>query len=221
LWNTDYSRNFAPTGYDRRHMFTLGWVYQIPVGKGRPVEVSNKLLGAIAGGWQVSGIFSKYSGLPFNVTGSGSSLRSAGNSQTADLVAPVTKIDTERGPNKPYYDPNSFQDPLVFFNQTGIYRYGTMGRNVLYGPGFFRVDPAIYKTFQIRERVRAEFRAEGYNFTNTPRWNNPSASAAGPIRDSSGKITNLNNFMSITSVFGNNFGLDAGRQFRFAMRVQF
>ena len=221
LWNTDYGRNYAPTGYDRRHMFTLGWVYEIPVGKGRPVAVSSRLLDTIVGGWQVSGIFSKYSGLPFTVSGSGSSLRSAGNSQTADLVAPVQKIDTERGPGKPYYDPNSFMDPLVFFNQTGIYRYGTMGRNVLYGPGFFRVDPAVYKNFRITERVRGEFRAEAYNFTNTPRWNNPSASSASPLRDSSGKITNLNNFMTITSVFGNNYGQDAGRQFRFGARVVF
>jgi hypothetical protein len=221
LWNTDYSRNYAPTGYDRRHMFTLGWVYQIPVGRGRHYQVSRKALDLIAGGWQVSGIFSKYSGLPFNVSGSGNSLRSAGNSQTADLVATVTKIDTERGPGKPFYDPNSFQDPLVFFNKTGIYRYGTMGRNVLYGPGFWRLDPAVYKTFQIRERIRAEFRAEAYNFTNTPRWNNPGASAATPIRDSAGNITNLNNFMTITGVFGNNSGLDAGRQFRFGLRVQF
>jgi outer membrane receptor protein involved in Fe transport len=220
-WNTDYSRNFAPTGYDRRHMFVLAWVYQIPVGQGRTLAVNNRALDLLVGGWQVSGIFSKYSGLPFTVTGSGSSLRSAGNSQTADLVAPVQKLDTERGPGKPYFDPNSFMDPLVFFNQTGIYRYGTMGRNVLYGPGFFRVDPAIYKTFKITERVRSEFRAEAYNFTNTPRWNNPNAGAASPIRDASGKITNLNNFMAITSVFGNNFGQDAGRQFRFALRVQF
>jgi hypothetical protein len=202
-------------------MFVLAWVYQIPVGKGRPVAVSSRLLDAVIGGWQVSGIFSKYSGLPFTVTGSGSSLRSAGNSQTADQIGPVTKVDTERGPGKPYYSPNSFMDPLVFFNQTGIYRYGTMGRNVLYGPGFFRVDPAVYKTFKVTERIRGEFRAEAYNFTNTPRWNNPSASAATPIRDAAGNITNLNNFMTITSVFGNNFGQDAGRQFRFGARVVF
>ena len=220
-WNTDYSRNYAPSGYDRRHMFTFGWVYQIPVGKDRPLAVSNKALNLLVGGWQVSGIFSKYSGLPFTVTGSGNSLRSAGNSQTADLVSPVQQIDTERGPGKPYFDPNSFQDPLVFYNQTKVYRYGTMGRNVLYGPGFWRIDPAVYKRFPIRERLRGEFRMEAYNFTNTPRWNNPNASAATPIRDSSGKITNLNNFMAITSVFQNNFGLDAGRQFRFALKLEF
>jgi hypothetical protein len=220
-WNTDYKRNYAPSGYDRRHMFTTAWVYEIPMGKGRKVEFSSKVLDYIAGGWQISGIFSAYTGTPFTVTGSGSSLRSAGNSQTADLVQPVTKIDAERGPNKPYYSPTSFMDPLVFFNQTGVYRYGTMGRNVLYGPGFWRIDPGIYKTFRVTERIKAEFRAESYNFTNTPRWNNPNAGSASPLRDAQGNITNLNNFMAITSVFGNNFGQDAGRNFRFAMRVAF
>lgn len=220
-WNTDYGRNYAPAGYDRRQMFTLAWVYQLPVGKDKTFKVSSRPLDFIIGGWLVSGIFSQYTGLPFTVTGSGTSLRSAGNSQTADLIAPVRKLDAARGPGQPYYDPNSFMDPLVFFNRTGVYRYGTMGRNVLYGPGFLRIDPALYKEFRVTERIRTEFRAEAYNFTNTPRWSNPSAGSASPLRDATGAITNLNNFMCITSVFQNNFGLDAGRQFRFALRVVF
>ncbi|MBS1854490.1 MAG: TonB-dependent receptor [Acidobacteria bacterium] len=220
-WNTDYSRNYAPSGYDRRHMFVLAWVYQVPFGKERGRAFSNKVAEAVAGGWQISGIFSKYSGLPFTVTGSASSLRSNGNSQTADQIGTVTKLDSERGPGKPYFDPNSFMDPLVYFNQTGIYRYGTMGRDTLYGPGFFRIDPAVYKDFRVTERVTMQFRAEGYNFTNTPRWSTPNAGAASPLRDATGKITNLNNFMCITSVFGNNYGQDAGRSFRFALRATF
>jgi outer membrane receptor protein involved in Fe transport len=220
-WNTDYSRNFAPTGYDRRHMFVMAWVYELPFGNGKRFDVRNRAFDLIAGGWQFSGIYSKYSGTPFTVTGSASSLRSAGNSQTADQMTPVAKLDSERGPTKPYYDPYAFTDPLVFFNQTGVYRYGTTGRNILYGPGFWRIDPALYKQFRISERVRSEFRMEAYNFTNTPRWNNPNAGSASPIRNSRGEITDINNFMCITGVFQNNFQLDAGRQFRFALRVTF
>ena len=53
--------------------------------------------------------------------------------------------------------------------------FGTMGRNVLRGPGYWQLSPAIYKNFKIKEKVNAEFRAESTNFTNTPIWGNPNA----------------------------------------------
>ncbi len=215
-WGPMIKRNYAPTGYDRRHMFTMGWVYELPIGQGLKFPLSG-IADKILGGWKINGTFAKYSGLPFNVTGSTNSIRCARGcgTQTADLVAPVKKIDTERGPGKPYYDQASFRDPLWQWNIDGIYRPGTMGRNVLYGPGYWRINPAIYKTFKVTERVNAELRAESFNFTNTPQWNNPNTGAGSMTLDpKTGAITNLNNFMTIT-------GATAGRQFRMGLRVAF
>jgi hypothetical protein len=221
-WDPMISRNYSYASYDRPHMFTLGWVYEIPVGKGQKVDIQNKVLDLVAGGWKVNGMFSSYAGTPFTVTASATSLRCNGCSQTADQVAPVRKIDTERGPNKPFYDPASFSDPLTIFNKNGVYRPGTMGWMALRGPGFWRLDPALFKEFAITERIRTEFRAEAINFTNTPRWNNPGANASGPVRDTDGNITNLQNFMAITSTFGGTSGGMGGtRVVRFGLRVAF
>ncbi len=220
-WEPMLSRNYTRAGYDRRHMFTLAWVYDMPFGQGKKWSSDSKIVDHILGGWKLNGIFSMYSGTPFSVTGSGSSLRCAGCTQTADQIGEVKKIDTERGPGKVYYDPSAFMDPLVYFNKTGVYRSGTMGLNVLSGPGFWRLDPALFKEFKISERIRTEFRAEAFNVTNTPRWNNPNGGAASPTRDADGNITSLNNFMAITGVASNNFGGMAGRQFRFGARIQF
>jgi outer membrane receptor protein involved in Fe transport len=223
-WEPMIYKNYARSGYDRTHMFSAGWNYELPVGAGKKWQISNKAANFIGGGWKVSGTFVAYSGTPFTVTGSGSSLQAVGNSQTADQIGPIKKIG-ELGPGKFFYDPTAFMDPLIYQNAiraaTGqqVYRFGSMGRNVLSGPGYWQLHPAIYKNFKIREKASAEFRAESTNFTNTPIWGNPNAGAAGPSRNPDGSIrtdvTNAwNNFMSVT-------GAGTGRQFRFGLRIAF
>jgi hypothetical protein len=215
-WEPMFARNYSPAGYDRTHMFTLGWVYELPVGKGKWADVNNKALDLIVGGWKINGIFSAYSGTPFTVGGDGNSLRCNGCTQTADLIAPVKIIDTERGPDKPYYDPNSFMDPMVYFRKTGIYRAGTMGINVLRTPGYWRVDPAFFKEFKFKERFSTEFRVEIQNLPNHPLWWNGfrSTGANGPNRDADGNITKLNNFMALNDPGGL-------RTLRLGLRFQF
>jgi hypothetical protein len=217
-WEPVIRRNYAPSGYDRTHALTAGWNYELPVGSGKRWVLQNKVADAIAGGWKLSGIFVAYSGTPFTVSGSGSSLQATGNNQTADLIAPVVKLGG-KGPGNPYYDPMSFRDPQFQFTKDGIHRFGSMGRNVLRGPGYWQFSPGIYKNFAITERVNAEFRAESTNFTNTPIWANPSAGSASLILNPDGSLNRsvadpVRNFMSITSA-------TTGRQFRFGMRVSF
>jgi hypothetical protein len=213
-WEPMIYRNYAPSGRDRRHSFVLGWVYDLPFGSGQPFSLSG-VADKILGGWKVNGSFMAYTGTPFSVGGSGSSLQCIGCSQTADHIAPVRKIDQGRGPNRPYFDPMSFRDPLFSFDaRNPVYRPGTMGRNVLYGPGFWRVNPAIYKEFRVTERVKAEFRAEATNLTNTPRWSNPSSGSGSMVLNPDGSLRSLQNFMCIT-------GASAERQFRFGLRFQF
>jgi len=201
-------------------MLTAGWNYELPVGNGKRLAIQNKVADFIAGGWKLSGIFVAYSGLPFTVSGSGSSLQATGNSQTADQIAPVVKLGG-KGPNNPYYDPMSFRDPLFAFTATGntVYRFGSTGRNILRGPGYWQLSPAIFKDFKIKEKVTAEFRAEATNFTNTPIWGTPNASSSSLRLNSDGSLNKsvadpLQNFMCIT-------GATAGRQFRFGLRVAF
>ena len=219
-WEPVIRRNYAPSGYDRTHMLTAGWNYELPVGNGKKLAISNKVADFLVGGWKVSGIFTAYSGTPFTVSGSGSSLQATGNSQTADQIAPVVKLGG-KGPNNPYYDPMSFRDPLFAFTASGntVYRFGSTGRNILRGPGYWQLNPAIFKNFKIKEKVNAEFRAESTNFTNTPIWGNPNASSASLRLNSDGSLNRsvadpLQNFMSITSA-------TAGRTFRFGLRVAF
>jgi outer membrane receptor protein involved in Fe transport len=215
-WEPMMYRNYAPSGRDRRHSFVMAWVYELPIGSGKHFNLSG-VTDKVLGNWKVNGGFSKYTGTPFTVSGSSSAERCGPTSctTTADQIAPVKKIDTERGPGKPYYDPMSFRDPLFTFNAANpVYRPGTMGRSALYGPGFWRLDASIFKEFRVTERVKTEFRMEGYNATNTPRWSNPNSGSGSMVLNPDGSLRTLNNFMCIT-------GATAERQFRLGLRVQF
>lgn len=213
-WEPVIRRNRTAAGYDRRHMFVMSFAWNIPVGKGKKFNISSKVLDAAAGGWTLSSGFSAYTGTPFTVSGSGTSLNAPGNSQTADQIAPVRKIGNF-GPGELYFDPMSFRDPN-FQRPANVYRFGTMGPNSLYGPGFWGNSAHLSKNFQLSERLKMEFLAQVFNLTNTIRWSNPNSGSASMQLNADGSLRAANNFMSIT-------GAASGyeRQFRFGLRLAF
>ncbi len=205
-------RNRSVAGYDRTHMFIMSWVYEMPWGKGQHYALSG-IADHVFGGWRVNGIFSNYSGTPFTVTASGNSLNTPGTSQTADQIAEIEYIgDVGRGTQ--YYSINSFRDPN-FQRPTNTYRLGSMGRNSMRGPGFAKVDMALFKDFNVTERIVLQFKAEAFNFTNTPRFGNPASNVSSmTINSTTGAVINANNFMAITSASDE-------RKFRFGLRLSF
>ena len=50
---------------------------------------------------------------------------------------------------------------------------GNLGRNAIYGPGFFSVYPSLFKEFAIKERLRAQVRMEVFNVLNWANYANP------------------------------------------------
>ena len=71
------------------------------------------------------------------------------------------------GVGQPYYD-------WTAFARVTEARFGTAGFNSLRGPGVFSSDLGLFRRFAMSERLRMEFRAEAFNWTNTPKFNNPS-----------------------------------------------
>ena len=210
-WAPDLDRNRTVAGYDRSHMFTMGWVYELPFGPGKKHAASG-FTGALFGGWKVNGILVAYTGTPFTVSASSASLNMPGTSQGANLIAPVRKVGNV-GPGSWFYDPASFGDPN-FNRPANVYRFGTMGPNSLRGPGFAKADLAMFKSFKLHERLSMEFKMEAFNFTNTPRFGNPAGNVSNMNFNTDGSIRATNNFMAITSA-------SEERQFRFGVRFAF
>jgi len=58
--------------------------------------------------------------------------------------------------------------------------FGSMTRNGIYGVGFWEWDMSIIKSWKIKERITAQFRAELYNVTNTTQFYTPGATLSSP-----------------------------------------
>ncbi|MCC7237874.1 MAG: TonB-dependent receptor [Bryobacterales bacterium] len=208
-WNIPemWGRNRAPAGFDRTHNFQMYGVYTLPLGRGQRY-VTDGLASRIIGGWQVNAIFSKYTGTPFTVGTSNASLNAADGTQTADQVKDT--VTTLGGVGRG----NSWFDPYAFVPVTAV-RFGTSGRNIVRGPGVTNMDASIFRDFPLTERFKLQFRAEAFNVSNTPAFNNPGATASSATRNAAGEITNLGGYTEITGAAATE------RQFRFALKLMF
>ena len=55
---------WALSAFDARHRFVTSDLCDVPIGKGRVVNVTNPLANAMVGGWQVGSIWTVQSGFP-------------------------------------------------------------------------------------------------------------------------------------------------------------
>ena len=54
-----------------------------------------------------------------------------------------------------------------------MFHFGSLGRNVIIGPGFNNVDFSVIKNTKITERLRVQFRAEFFDFFNHANFGQP------------------------------------------------
>jgi hypothetical protein len=203
---SQFHRNRALSSFDRPHNLQIGWVAELPFGEGKPFATEG-LAKALFGGWQLNGIFSKYSGTPFTVTASSTSLNAVANAQTADQVLEEVKILGGTGPGQSYFD------PLAFRSVTDV-RYGNVGLNNLRGPGLTNLDLGLFREFRVRD-LQIQFRAEAFNATNTPHFNNPGANVSSMRLNADGTVNTLGGYTEITSARPDE------RQVRLGIRVAF
>jgi Carboxypeptidase regulatory-like domain/TonB dependent receptor len=207
--------NRAVLSYDRTQVLNATTVWELPFGKGKRWTTGgfqSKLLG----GWQINGILTAMTGLPFTVTASGTSLNMPGSTQFADQVSAVARTIGGTGPSGVWFDPTAFA-PVTQI------RFGNAAKNALRGPGLVNLDFGLFRDFRVTERFHLQFRGEAYNFTNTPHWGLPAANISAVTYNTDGSIKNLGGFGSITGTDGSYLGR-AGmdeRTFRLGLRMTF
>lgn len=207
-----FNLNRAVLGFDRTHSFHTSFVVETPFGKGKRY-LQGKAASAVAGGWQINGLLSIYSGSPFTVSSSATSLNMPGSSQQADQIKPEVQI-LGGGPGSSWFD------PLAYAPVTAV-RFGTSGLNSLRGPGVRNLDLSLFRAFRFSERWDMQFRAEAFNLTNTPHFANPGANVSNLQLNPDGSIRNLGGFSTISGIRNTGReGLDE-RVFRFGLRFGF
>jgi len=149
--------------FDRRHVYRLSWVYDIP-----GFKESNAFTKHLLSGWQFSGIFGAMSGSPFTVVSGRDYSLTAANFDRPNLVGdPYLSGDRSRGDQiLQFYSKSAFA-------VNGPGSYGNFGRNVLTGPANFNTDAGLSKIFMITERQQLQFRSEFFNIFNQVNFGNP------------------------------------------------
>jgi Carboxypeptidase regulatory-like domain/TonB dependent receptor len=151
----------GPSDFDIRQNFVAHGVYDLP-GRGR-----------LLGGWQVSGVASVHSGVPFTpvLAFDNADIQSLDTSERPNLVgnpsAGVCPNGTRVGTRSCWFNPSAFAVPPAG-------QFGNAGRNILRGPTVAQFDASLHKEFAITERRKITVGVEAYNLFNRPNYGVPS-----------------------------------------------
>jgi len=171
---TNLQAGHGPAGFDVRHRAVVSWVWELPWGPGRRWLGGGGWLGAVAGGWQLSGISTVTTGRPFTVfmqTGVNNGAPSWPNRiGSGRLDNPTVDL---------WYNPRDFVAPPAN-------TYGDSGRGILYGPGHVNFDTSLSKRFTILGLTNVEFRWDAFNLFNHPGFGFPNQNFDSPT---AGRIT--------------------------------
>ena len=149
--------------------FTTAFTYELPFGRGKPIlGGSGNLVNYLVGGWSVNTIGIVQTGFPLSVTqpNNNSPLGASLQRPNATGIAPATTGSTDARINE-------WINPAAF-SSVGEFAFGNTSRFLtLRGPGLFNWDASLFKSFLIKERIKAQFRFEALNATNTVEFANP------------------------------------------------
>ncbi|MGH9871532.1 MAG: carboxypeptidase regulatory-like domain-containing protein [Pyrinomonadaceae bacterium] len=172
----------ARSSYDRPHRLSGNFVYELPW-----FREQQGIAGHLLGGWQLNGFVTFQSGAPFtplngaDPTGALNGIDGlVGNAIRANVIAPLPTSNTEqlfnliRGQGQQFFRTLQCNGPLSN-PATTCERFGNAGRNILRADGIGNLDFGIIKNTRIGERVRAQFRADMFNATNTRNFGIPTA----------------------------------------------
>jgi hypothetical protein len=208
-WNPKLNKGVSD--FDTRGLVTFDWVYALPVGRGRQfLSGDSRILDAVLGGWQWSGLSRWASPLPFSVTSPG--WQTNWQLEGWGVVTSPVKLHKHIVNGVPQVWAGNAANEI----NNGIYNGspirlpypGEAGqRNNFRGDGYFDLDSALSKTWNLHEDIKLKFAGEVYNLTNAVRFDDS------PI--------NLNS--SLTSgTFGAYGGmLTTYRRMQFGLRLDF
>jgi len=176
--STNIKGDYGNSDYDVRNTFNTYLIYNVPGLKTGPHWLSN--------GWQLNSLVTLRGGEPFSVYSSSDNSGTSEGYQRATQVLPNAYAGvnhTFADQSETWINPNAFAD-----GPTGTFT-GTSRRNQLFGPGYEDVDFSVFKTGNVTERVKVQFRAEFYNLFNRKNLAPPSntvGSGLGLISDTIG-----------------------------------
>ena len=142
-------------GGTARHRLTISGTEQVPLGKGRQfMSNAPRLVDALLGGWNLTGLLTYQSGAPLKFTGD------VVNGNPASNPTPGAYFNTSAVSILPGYT-----------EETNPWYYPGVD-----GPHLFNVDASLVKDFHITERFKFSLRMDAFNALNMKNLNMPNMS---------------------------------------------
>lgn len=157
------------------HRVTGNMIYELPFGKGKKIlGGANRLTNLIAGGWELSAIYSSYSGQFLTAAWTGSDPTGTAFSSSRTPAQVTIRPNALRDANLAadqrsvthWFDTAAFGAPSAGF-------FGTSAKGTIKGPGSAIVNTGLSKRIQLNERLRLRLEITSTNFFNHPNWDNP------------------------------------------------
>ena len=190
----DWSR----CSYDIAHAFKLGYVYDLPFGRGRQFGGNwNAVTDAILGGWALEGIVQWQGGTASNVR-TGVDRANVGKTNERPNVLRNPNLPAGQRTVDRWFDTSAFVMP-------DLYTWGNAGAYLVRDDGRQVFDISVAKKFRIKESHTVELRGEFFNFPNHPNFGAPG---------SGGYVLNTPTYGVISSA-------TPARQIQFALRYAF
>jgi len=149
----DFRAEYGPIGWDRTHIFTTSYIYDIPF-----LRQSKGFVGAAFGNWTFSGLTVIESGFAYSP---GLSIGTPGLASRPDVVGKLAYPHTVNE----WFDTSAFAAPAFGF-------FGNAGVGSIRGPAENVWNWALYKSFPVTERARLQFRGEAFNIWNHTSFGN-------------------------------------------------
>jgi hypothetical protein len=187
--------------FDVRQRLVVNYNWAVPLGHGHD-HFSGGVGNAIFGSWELAGITTFASGLPYDVF-TATDTAHTGQQQRPDYnpsaaLLPVASPRTQTGPNLGLFADAAWGSP------------GDLGRNHFYGPGINNWDLVLKKTMALSERAQLQFRWETYNLFNRVQFSQPGNLTSDP--GTFGQSTSQVRQPDLTT---------GARQMQFGMKVSF
>lgn len=167
----NFGLNYGPLSFDLRNNWVTDFLWRPTEGR----KFSNRLLGAVAGGWGLTNIVTIQSGPPLSLSSGVDNSFTGIGSDTPDQVGPWQYPGgrSKSQQIQEWFNPNAFVT-----NPVGT--FGTLGMDALTSPGYWNWDAAVMRTFVPHEGYTLEFRGSFYNILNHANLGAPVSTLTSP-----------------------------------------
>ena len=171
----------ARSDWDRGHVVTAVFSYQLPAGTGKALLAkAGPILNGLAGNWELAGNMRFTTGPPLTVETSAINA-AIGESTRPNRIANGAELtgSGRRGIDFPWFSPAAFAAVPSCASRTNCspdpygfppFAPGNSGRNILDAPGVENINLSLLKSWPLEERKRVQFRWEVFNIFNHPNF---------------------------------------------------